>query len=187
MTNGERHLKDLLRVFEEKYFKDLTLRDSSLQKKLLLSPAIGKKDFSKNESDKISKLLSIDFYNVRIRGFDEGIEGSHNANTRTIYLSKHLRNTSDIENTLLHEMLHAYECRIHRAFHYLYQPLLIHKYEDMKKTLGDTKLKRLMLNLPSEVRRPLDGHSLFFWLKSIELDLERGVRPGTVAGFEAPF
>lgn len=190
MTQGEIHLKAMLMSFENKYFKDLTLQDTVLQKQLLshLFESDSKESVLPNpETKKISKLLSIEFYNVKIRDFDEGTEGLHNANTKTIYLSKRLEGEQRISSTLLHEMLHAYEYRIHRAFHSLYQPLLIHTYEDLKRNLGEQKFGQVMTNLPREVRSTLDGHSLFFWLKSLELDLKLDYKPGTVAGFDAPF
>ncbi|MBC8394451.1 MAG: SprT-like domain-containing protein [Deltaproteobacteria bacterium] len=90
----------------------------------------------------------------------------------------HIENVNDFKNTLLHEMIHAYEYMLPETYK---QYLVLFIYQRIQwKRLGNRALKKL---IKMDQHADMLVHTLLFLLKSIQLDLARRLPLGTIYGY----
>ncbi|HOC37652.1 MAG TPA: hypothetical protein PKJ77_00055, partial [Thermodesulfobacteriota bacterium] len=83
----------------------------------------------------------------------------------------------DLEYTLLHEMIHAYESLIPQA---LQQYLVLFLYGKLSETFGTGELDRI---IRTEQHCLAVVHDLLFLLKSLDLDLAMDLAPGAIIDY----
>lgn len=170
----ELHLHNFMCDYEKKYFADFTLNDKEFYK--FLPPGL-----SGRRLLALKPSLSISYYQVVFRKFNDETEGLHNGPRRMISIGQQFNTERLMRPVLLHEMIHAYEYQFVNRFHHLYQPLLIFLFERMSKSAKYGEMReRIQESLTFGQEK--HGHTLFFWLKSLELDEEVGLEAGTIAG-----
>ena len=134
----------------------------------------------------------IDEGNSTIRG-NKVSYGYFDQTTQTLGIYK---DCLQMENVILHEMIHLHEYVIQDCSQYYHDILLRQLYKDLKNGCIETKLQKIsgldqMLDTFSQVAwykymiQNMGGeHSMLFLLKSLKLDLQMNYQLGTVFGYD---
>lgn len=173
---------------EKKYFQDLTLTDKGIRSKFkhgwsIGVPVISIRDVSINLKDIVGPFE-----------VEDGNAGNYDKNKNRIELKRLLvvrcakERTRDI---LLHEMIHAYLDQIEKFRHgqswrpegqNIEQILLAHLVISLKERLGNDFDR--VFTIISDSRFWVDGHSLLFVLKSLDIDLRSDYPLGSILGYD---
>lgn len=99
-----------------------------------------------------------------------------------------------MKSVILHEMIHLYERRFDRFPNYFRDMVLISLYTDLKpkvlemgEDLDALILKSLNAVDANVVESTGGDHSILFFLKSLDLDIKKGYRLGTVFAYWSVF
>ena len=163
--------------YQERYFKDLTLREKRIRKRLASHKVEIDGEWVDAESDLEISLTGARWI-FRYRGFRDETLGLCDYRKRTISIKRGLEG-DDLKSVLLHEMIHAYEDTLYPTFR---DWLLIDLYERMTKKLGNRTVRRCMDTSNHAVLHEAH-HGPFFLLKSLELDERLGWKRGSVFGY----
>lgn len=171
ITPEELDLQGRASELEEKYFSDMVLLDHEEE---LAGCEIKRNGEWVKVKGNLSELdINIDGWRFKVlRYLKGGCSGRCAGNERLIEVA---RKYKDDDNTLLHEMIHAYEFMLPE--HYK-RYLTIKLYKKPYNLIDD--IDRLLvadLHIDNLVHAPL------FLLKSIDLDLRLGEKIGTVYGY----
>jgi len=186
-TNEERRLAEKAKRFEDEYFKDMTFRPGTFIHDYFIHEPVEDEDGFEGEGGFNIDTLGISIASCRFKvsRLRRKFLGSYSIGKRIITISAEKMKDDDV---LLHEMIHAYE-----------DMLLSKDYFGLRLTLRellthflDKDLSKKIKNLEDVIHefihiRPYDDktpngrfHSFLFLLKSLELDLRLGKKPGTV-------
>jgi hypothetical protein len=167
---AEFDLEGSIYAFEEHYFKDLTLTDPRIRRKLLryeVQMDIGRFTEVEDAGD-LHLSLSFNYWTFRFRKHPDWI-GLCVYKTRTIYVNPDLCGV-DREATIVHEMIHAYEAQLSNS---LREWLLLDLHDRMIKRIKPGRL-RGMINKSTHSLFHEGVHGALFCLKSLDLDLRFG-------------
>lgn len=131
------------------------------------------------------RISEFDFGSVWLKygELGEGIEGQTNKSDLSITISPA---ASNIDGTLLHEMVHILEYVISECM-IIYRDVLIWElYQNLRTVIIDLddRIKEfLLLGNLYEIRSTGGEHDLLFFLKCFDLDLKMNFPLGTVMGY----
>jgi hypothetical protein len=157
MTKEEYELLIKAEEFEEKYFQDFTLK---LYNEIVPDKVIGKID-------------NISSWEFRIVKENNEFVGRCNGPDKIIEIVQN----DDIENILLHEMIHAYEY-ILLEYPFYHQYVLLKLYEKIL-----SKIPNLIKIIEADKNRYTIEHTPLSLLKSFDIDLELGLPVGTIYSY----
>ena len=163
--------------YQDRYFKDLTLREKRIRKRLASHKVEIDGEWVDEESD-LEICLTGARWIFRYRRFRDDTLGLCEYRKRTISIKRGLEG-DDLKSVLLHEMIHAYEDTLYPTFR---DWLLIDLHERMTKKLGNRTVLRCMDTSNHAVLHEAH-HGPFFLLKSLELDERMGWKRGSVFGY----
>jgi hypothetical protein len=184
MENIPQEEQDLLSNmvdYEEKYFKDLTLRDGKYIKRLTEREIKVDGKWEK-QYENILGDYNLSLTNYWIVKYSKNLhcDGKCIKKFKTIKIKKGGKR-KEIKITLLHEMIHAYIMIIPKK---LQEFLLIDMYEKLKKKLTPAKLNKIIdTDTHKDVTVDYAGHTLLFLFKSLLLDINLKEPLGTVYAY----
>ena len=180
LKNVDYKLLEMAEAYENRYFRDMTFRANALARKYTSYDSKNELGKSVTTSTDLSENLSIlDCSIIRYR-FKSDICGDCLPSKKLIRLNTNLNN-EDVKTTLLHEMVHYYEFRL-ASFGYQHQ-YLIFLVDTLRKIVGVKMFNRILSSFGHSINVQIPGHSLLFWMKTIELDYRIKKPFGTVAGY----
>jgi hypothetical protein len=130
-------------------------------------------------------LVSLVFHQVKISRM-KGCLGRYDPKEQIIYI--HPKYTTD-KTVILHEMIHGYECILLQKGVFgqiLRDTLTFCLYNSLKPKIKDLDIR--VLDHSHVIRQQNlinDGgsHGILFFLKSLDLDIRLGLKPGTICGY----
>lgn len=177
-TPEERQLRLQAIEYEECYFKDLTLQDRRIRRKLGGCKTKIDGRWVKVEEDLQEDVSVSDSWIFHYRRLRRGDHGRCRLKECTIDIKVGLTG-DELKGTLLHEMIHAYEGMLWPIYR---EWLLLDLYKRMEKRIGRNAVSRF-LDLDAHTVMLLPAHGLMFLLKALELDERLGWKRGTVFGY----
>jgi transcriptional regulator with XRE-family HTH domain len=183
-SEDERELDSLMLDFEEEYFEDLTFE--KFQKSDLTKVTLDSGECFYSEIPELYSSLSlIPGYTIKVE--EPSVDEEEKAvascdmikNSITFYKGRYEEYK---EETLLHEMIHAYDEKLSRLI-MVREFLLLDIYEHLCKRIGKKKLRECIY---CEIHPDVminHGHNLLFLLKSFDLDIRRGIKLGSVFAY----
>lgn len=170
-SDEEKNLQDIMFDYEEKYFQDMTFK--KIDRRLTKTRVDGK------SSDSIPDIfINLWDWKIKLRNLRTS-EGRCHGKENTIFIKKRL-DTKSRKETLLHEMVHAYEHLLSKYPHFMEELLLIQLYNKLKP-----KIKRLdeYIYSSNHFDFRVNSHGVLFLLKSLELDLRLKKQFGTIFSY----
>ncbi len=162
--------------YEERYFRDLTLQEARIRKRIL-----------RWEEEEDGRMVwyhhdtSITLGRRWIFRYcppQSGSCGDCNFEKRTIRIFQGF-SPEEEKSTLLHEMIHAYESMLSPTWN---NWLLLDLNDRMRRVFGPRKVRR-WIDLTAHIMAEQSGHSCFFLLKSIDLDARLDWQVGTTFAY----
>lgn len=180
-TQDTYNLQMQILEYESQYFQDMLLNTPETSKIISILNDKGEECDSFYDFD-----LSLDAkkYTYNVESI-EGYMGLHDASNNTITIdSNHL----DDKNTILHEMVHAYENILDTCgIPFIKELLFLELYRFLQARDIDIDNRVLShSNLLSGLDVAEQGglHSVFFFLKTLELDIRCDLPLGTICGYD---
>lgn len=163
--------------YEDRYFSDLAITAKRIRQRLLGSKMEIDGQWIKTESD-IHVSIADDWI-FRYRRFkNDNWLGLCRNRRREIFIKPGL-SADEHKGVVLHELIHAYEWMLPRAFQ---DWLMVDLLRRLNKTIGPKVVRRWI-----DINTHIDVHELshngMFLLKSLELDHRLGWKLGTVFGY----
>jgi hypothetical protein len=163
----------------EDYFADLQLKSKAIVKRLLtykMKSEDGR--WITVDDDALEEgTEGLDSWIFRFRRFRE-LLGLCDPKRKTIFIKPGLPK-DEHRATLLHEMIHAYESKLPRQFA---EWLILDLYQRVSRRLPERRLNSY-IDLSTHIFIHHVQHGLLFLLKSLDLDLRLGWKPGKVFGY----
>jgi len=170
--------------YEERYFKDMTLNIKEIQSLFMCYQMDDKGKWVKGSFGEIP-LISLGYWNIKEKKL-RNCEGLCNSKDLEI-LIKSGQTKKELNLTLLHEMIHAYEDELEHAEgpgKRLKEILLLFLYKKIGKQIGYKKADDLLKVITSSFHwYDIHGHSILFALKSLELDIRLHLPYGTIFAY----
>jgi hypothetical protein len=184
----ERKLKAKVLRYEKLYFEDMTFQPGSIAYDI----------FAVDGRDILSKRKGRKFFDVSKAGFDFSIS---NISIKIKKLKKSTDGTfvpgkriaidperGNNRRTILHEMVHFYDWYLSDLRIPLYDILIIRLYAKLKGKIKNLdKLVMQFAHYPNQYRilfrQKAGAHSVFFFLKCLDLELRTGVSLGCISGY----
>ncbi len=169
--------------YESEYFDDMRLKDSNLKKYTIATDDYGN-ECSLEDLFNLYFDLEFNKYTYTIMKLDD-CAALCDSKDRTITFDPEY--ASD-KATILHEMIHAYENIIDSVKRpFIREIIFLHLYNKLKPEIADLDDKIAgHANVLSGMDIYMQGgnHDILFYLKSLDLDLRCGYKPGTVCGYD---
>jgi len=184
----DRKLYEDVLGYEDKYFKDMTLRaDSILRDFLYLEVADENGIFQPAALDGPMMASSIAnwYYRFKVVDLPKGTQGRISIEDRVIEISPECCESPSV---IMHEMIHAYEHALEEVAPFFRDILLFCLHKDLSEKIKD--LYSLILRQSHALRAEdvyMEGgsHGVLFFLKSLDIDIRMGLRLGTTFGYGA--
>ncbi len=90
------------------------------------------------------------------------------------------------DNVIIHEMIHAHENILNEKLPFMKEIIFLELYKKLlEKDIDIDNRIKSHANLLSGTEIAIRGgsHSVFFFLKSLEIDIKRNLKPGTICGY----
>lgn len=120
------------------------------------------------------------FYVRKLKG---GVAGQVNKKQRTLIIDPKY---AEVESTILHEMIHAYESIINERMLFYHDILTLCLYKDLITRIPDLDgriLAHTHVVSGDRISREGGSHDILFFLKSLDLDLRCNLKLGTVCSY----
>jgi hypothetical protein len=178
-TKEETELYNVMLGFEEEYFTDLTM---AIFAKSDITRSVFKDgktlynnfdDFGLSIEDCAVRVMKPKVNETKVAYY------SNTDNMITFLKGRYERRKRLV---LLHEMIHAYDHRLTKWM-FLRDYLLIHLYNKVGKKIGKKRLRSILVNETHTDFHIDTGHSIFFVLKTLELDIRLNKKYGTVLAY----
>jgi len=168
-TREEHKLKDLMLHFQNKYFSDMTY--NKIDKRLTKCMVDGKEMYSTPDI-----FICLGEWKIVIKNLRKS--GGLCNKKKNLILIKKSKSEKDKINTLLHEMIHAYEFILEEYPINLREMLILKLYSKLKN-----QIKNLNSFIYLDNHFELQVHSILFLLKSLDLDLRLKYSLGTIYAY----
>ena len=175
-------LYELMWRLDEIYFKDMGFRSRDIQERLHKISIREHGKWITCYSGDGSEQYSLDkwrvMYSDKRHRLREHLAGVCRGKQKSIIIRKH-DDKKEERNTLLHEMIHAYEAMLSNDSK---EYLLIYLYRRLEKLIGRQLLDRY-IDLNAHTDLSIHRHSTLFLLKSLALDRWLKLPYGTIFAY----
>ena len=179
-TQDEEALYDLMFEFEEKYFEDLTLTKFEHSKITKVEHEGGEIEYANIDVFKVTIAECL----IKIMDPDtkESVAAEYEVNEDAMIFYKGNYERGKKE-TLLHEMIHAYDHYLIKYNNLWRDYLVLFLYNKILKTVGKRRLQKMMDTECNTLFMASTAHGIFFLLKSLDLDIRLNKKLGTIFGY----
>jgi hypothetical protein len=186
-TEAEKTLNSQVLEYEKAYFEDMTFQPGSIAGDIFVE--CEQQIFSKQKWKEYWDIpgagfhLPIKQYPFRLKRL-KGAYGQFSVKQGLVFIHPNSNNL----NTILHEMIHAYDWTLDRCYPYPLRDILIIRLYDKLKT-RIIALDKLLMTFSHYFNQflILDGkegeHGILFYLKCLDLEIRLNVPFGSISGF----
>lgn len=176
-SKEDRALRSKALKFEDRHFKDMTLRSYSRQlTRAKMQDSISGEWDTIEDGFEQDYDLSLSSWIIRYDNLKGNVGGICEWPIKQIRIKP---GQEGEELVLLHEMIHAFEFLLKDFNEYYQQYVTIQLYKKLR-----SKVRNLMRQITYDVHKYFKIHSPLFMLKSLDLDLKFKKPLGTVYGYE---
>jgi hypothetical protein len=186
-TKEEQELLDRIFAYEKLYFEDMTFKPDSICHGFLCTC---EQDKSGNWIE-VPYDLGFDLLHTKciVKIESQGCFGQYDPKEHIITISPEQQNNVQV---IVHEMIHAYEDTLLRLgktspLHLNLRDILTFSFynnlTNKTKDLNDKIKDHAHIFTQEDISDTGGYHSILFFLKSLDLDLRLGLKPGTVCGY----
>ena len=186
-TPAEKWVSDLASKYEGYYFRDMTLKDKRIRKRLggqeweLIRPgARGRetdREYEYRESDLTAAEITINVWVFNWRRLRR-CHGRCKPDDCIIEVRSGLKD-DELKVVLLHEMIHAYQAMLSPAYH---EWLVLDIHSRLRRHIGERRLRRY-IDFNTHTDNAVPFHGVLFALKSLDLDWRLRWKYGTVFNY----
>lgn len=182
---ANRELFEQALEYEEEYFDDMTFQPDSILSAYL---SYEEENISTGERSLIcdNYYMGLDENCIRffVEDLPKNIAGQFDPKERKVIVAL---GYTENKMVILHEMIHMYEHIINECEMPFYREILFlclyNKVKAIIPDLDDRILDHSHVIRGREIAYKGGSHGILFYLKSLELDLRLGNKPGTVCGY----
>lgn len=183
LTDDSVDLWNKVEELSDRYFGDMLFKPGSITYKYIEEE--GQSGTSRPDLPEELEFFSYDRYDFKVQSLPEYVSGYYDNTDGRQEFCVNVTHKDD-DDTILHELIHLHEDAL-SSLPYYRDVVFISLYWDLKRMVPDldTVIRRFPTVLNETGSSDQSGeHSILFLLKSLDIDIRKGQKLGTVFGYD---